>query len=72
MSGLNFVLTCEKDKDVAFGLGSVYLKNSRYGGMQIVGFGLGRVVDVDRISTARYYSFNSETVYSSAGGKNLP
>jgi hypothetical protein len=47
----NLVLTREEDEDVALWLGRVDLEDGGYGGVEVVGFGLGGVKDVDGVAT---------------------
>jgi hypothetical protein len=50
--GLDLVLSSKKDKDVALGLGGVDLEDGGDGGVEVICFGLRRVVDVDGVPTA--------------------
>ena len=44
---------CEKDQNVALGLGGVNLENGSNRSMEVVGFGLGSIIYVDRMCSAR-------------------
>lgn len=43
----------EEDQDIAFRLSGMYLEHSSDSGVEIVGFWLGSVVDIDRELTTR-------------------
>jgi hypothetical protein len=41
----------EKNKNIPAWLCGVYLEDSSDGGMKVIGFGLGCIMDIDRVAT---------------------